>query len=574
MAYESGNFLTNQYSNRGLKFSWEISSQSIEKNSTTIYWKLEGAGSATKWYESGNFLVKIDGDKEYESATRIQLLNGTLVADGYKTITHNTDGSRSFSAYVEAGVYYYAVNCSGSGSWELKPIPRAASITDISTAIDDEINSITFTYKNPAGSAVDAIWFCIGDREWNVITPYEQISKSGNAFIYYLTDERKKLLRKAATNEEYPITYYFKTIIGGTEVWSNVFATLTIKNAKPVLNPTIADVGAVSAVLTGNPTSKLIKGYNSIEYAFNATAQKEASIVSYSLTCGGVKINDGTNKAYNVESGDFVFTVTDSRGLTATKTFNFDVVPYIKPSISQALEMALVGETGAKVTITLKGNYYKGSFGAVNNSLTLKYRKKEDSGSYGSWVTVSATPSFGTNNYSLTFDVTGLSYSKTYTFQCSAADATGDANKAQTAEYVINLIPVFDWGKDDFAFNVPVSIQGNMIADFVVEQGTSGNWKYTKWRSGKVELFGAFQATTTIAEQKGSLYRSGAITASLPFTVYSGRYWLDTTDGNIWATNARNSENIDSVRFTLFSPWLTSASGTYIIDCKVEGNWK
>lgn len=51
--------------------------------------------------------------------------NGTTVASGSFTISHNSDGSKSFSASAEEGIYTFAVNCSGSGSWSLPTIARA-----------------------------------------------------------------------------------------------------------------------------------------------------------------------------------------------------------------------------------------------------------------------------------------------------------------------------------------------------------------------------------------------------------------------------------------------------------------
>jgi len=75
--------------------------------------------------QSGNFKVVIDG------ATVYQPEQGVTIASGTKTITHNADGTRSFSAHIEAGIYTVAVNCTGDGSWSLNTIPRASSFGDV-----------------------------------------------------------------------------------------------------------------------------------------------------------------------------------------------------------------------------------------------------------------------------------------------------------------------------------------------------------------------------------------------------------------------------------------------------------
>ena len=60
-------------------------------------------------------------------------------------------------------------------------------------------------------------------------------------------------------------------------------------------------------------------------------------------------------------------------------------------------------------------------------------------------------------------------------------------------------MPVFDWSKNDFNFNVPVNIEGGLTvngmpvvggSDYVVEQGESGYWFYRKWNSGLCEMWG------------------------------------------------------------------------------------
>lgn len=126
----SGSFNTESYSGRYLKFEWSIKSQSVSDNKTVINWSLTGAGgSTTSYIVSGNFKVVINGSTVYSSSKRIHLYNGTKVASGTATIYHNSDGSKTFSASAQAGIYTVAVNCEGSGSWSLTKIPRGFTST-------------------------------------------------------------------------------------------------------------------------------------------------------------------------------------------------------------------------------------------------------------------------------------------------------------------------------------------------------------------------------------------------------------------------------------------------------------
>lgn len=130
----SGSFTTSAYnSKKWLVFSWSRSNYSITENWTDIYWELRGGGNTTSYHKAGAFKVVIDGEQVYYSATRIELYVDTLVASGTKRIWHNNDGTRSFSASAEGGIYTNAVNCTGSGSWTLDTIPRNSTISNVPT---------------------------------------------------------------------------------------------------------------------------------------------------------------------------------------------------------------------------------------------------------------------------------------------------------------------------------------------------------------------------------------------------------------------------------------------------------
>ena len=159
----SGSFNTNQYSNRGLNFSWSRTGYDIAGNYTDISWSLTGNGSKSGYYMAGAFTVVIDGETVYSSSDRIQLWNGTVVASGTKRIYHNNDGTRSFSASASAGIYTYAVNVSGSGSWSLDTIPRYADITQFDVSAVDE-TTIKFTWG--ANASCDAVQYSVDGGGW------------------------------------------------------------------------------------------------------------------------------------------------------------------------------------------------------------------------------------------------------------------------------------------------------------------------------------------------------------------------------------------------------------------------
>lgn len=109
--------------------------------------------------------------------------------------------------------------------------------------------------------------------------------------------------------------------------------------------------------------------------------------------------------------------------------------------------------TTNKSTITIKGTFFNASFGAENNTVSIKVRWKEGSGAYNDWVAATATTN--SNAVSATYEAT-LDYTKQWTIQASITDKL---TTVLSKEVVIITLPVFDWSKSDFNFNVPITIQ-------------------------------------------------------------------------------------------------------------------
>lgn len=93
----------------------------------------------------------------------------------------------------------------------------------------------------------------------------------------------------------------------------------------------------------------------------------------------------------------------------------------------------------------------------------------------------------------------------------------------------------------------------NHNVDYITAQGSSGNWRYRKWKSGKIEAWGTWSgsiACTTASQPYGG-YRSASITsASIPSGIFT------TTPKYVVAT--KNGSNA----FKLMNFTATSATGT------------
>lgn len=456
-------------------------SQSIANNTTTLSlgmyvttprnWDIGGwtdyNGSYIGTSTSGDNCKTFDGDIPNFSGTRWLVENQNI------TVKHNNDGSKAATIYwkwgVNSGWSGVMNNPSGSFSINLTKIPRAATITSAPN-FNDEANP-TITYENPAGSAVSKLEACISLTGAADDVAYRDISKTGSSYTFNLTDAERKVLRKAVeSGNSQTVRFYVATTIGDTVYRESVSKTLTIVNGTPTLNPTIKDVGSVSAKLTGDANNIVIKGYNSMEVSTGAAARKEATIASQSVTCGSKSIKSASGSLGRVESGTFVFSVTDSRGNTTSRTINKTLIDYVKLTCNLAANKPTAD---GNMSFTISGNYFNGSFGATNNTLTVQYRYKQNDGSYSAWTTLTHTIS--SNKYTATGSLTGLDYQSYYTFQARALDKIYNADTEPailSEEKRVKTTPVFDWGENDFAFHVPVVLDNSKQLYFKNTEGT------------------------------------------------------------------------------------------------------
>lgn len=294
---------------------------------------------------------------------------------------------------------------------------------------------------------------------------YRNISTNSGTYTFTLTEAEREILREHAQGSPNVPIHYLIKVIRGVNNQSVTFVSsteriFTVVGANPSLNPTVKDIRSETLALTGNENT-FVRYESMAEYAINATANKHATIVSQSVTCGSKTISNLPNGVIDaVESAAFIFQAYDSRGLQTQTVVQKTLVEYVKPTCYQKLEIQISGETGAQISLTVNGNYYDGSFGAVNNTLQLQVRYTDDSGVMGAWTNISGTPTYTNNKYELTTTFSGFNYGKSYIFQCKAIDKL---NTVESSQYTIRLLPVFDWSENDFNFNVPVNIEANEL---------------------------------------------------------------------------------------------------------------
>ena len=517
---------------------------------------------------------------ELESTNGHQTLHRQTV-----NVYHDQDGTKKVSASAKfiTGIREGTI-VADPVSKTLTRIPRAATITSAHDFNDEENPKIT--YSNPAGTAVTTLQAAIySDDGSTVYADYRNIDKSGTEYPFSLTTEERTTLRNAARyTNSLPVKFYLKTVLSGTPYTSIVPKTLNIVNADPIVGPIIS-VDLDTQRLTGDEF-KLIKYVSNASVMFAATAYKGANITSKLATCGGKSLTeDGTFIA--VEDGKFVFTVKDSRGNSDTETINLPIVDYVK--LTSSLHDTEFSTDGV-IRFTLKGNYFNGSFGATDNTLTVQYRCKTYSGVYTPWAVISGPNSgitYNGNTYTYDVSISGLDYKETYIIQARVVDKIATV---YTEEKAMSCVPVFDWSDADFNFNVPVTIKGASVPS-IIDQGTSGIWTYVKWSDGTSECWGkqdvsvTFQGTSSLPNW-GGLYTTGAIidsnvsfpsnlfvetpviTASLLVRSVGGI--LMAPGGSSGSMASKNSTGVYEIARGTY----ISGSQAYTINYVVKGSWK
>ena len=553
----------------------------IATNTSTIKWTLTTTGGSSNYYSTGATTVKINNEQVYYKK-RVEWSDKIFPAakgsvSGSLTVAHNDDGTLTIPVSLSTAIQVAAIT-TVSGNWTLDSIPRGG---EIKTAPDfnDEENP-TITYVNQTGANVDSLQACITFDGSNDDIAYRDISKTGTSYTFNLTDAERKVLRQGVTSgTSRKVRFYIKSVIDGNTFYSRSGEkTFTLLNATPTMSPVVVDTGSRSIALTGNPNT-IIKGYNIVSVAINATGRKEGVVKYYAIINGDTYLDTSTATIGYTENNVFTLKATDNRGNNVTQTITLPMINYINLTCNLSADIELTGGENAKITLNMDGNYWGGSFGAVNNSLTVKYRYKVKGGSYGEWISAEGA-NIQNSKYTCTAVIENLDYQKTYIVQAAAFDEVKHTG-VMSAEITKKAIPVFDWSAEDFNFNVPVSI-GGVVIDYIVEQGTKSGWTYRKWNSGKAECWKILEFKTTINTAFGALYCGNATARQdYPFTfaakpVEQVTLQCGNTQGILYTEAGGHGVNgvSSTARYNVFRPSAVTSSETFYLSFYVIGNWK
>lgn len=411
----SRSITTNESQGRSVTLSWSQASQSIEKNTTTINWTLKGSGSGGGWVMSGGFKAVINGVTVYSTSTdaRIQLYNGTTVASGSTTITHNADGTKSFSLSCEAGVYTYAVSVTASGTHTLNTIPRASSVSATNVAMG---SASTITISRASSSFTHTLSYAFGSATGTIVSKTTSTSVSWTPALTLANQIPKAVSGKG--------TITCDTYSGSTKVGTK---TCSITLSVPAsVKPTISSLG-VARVDGDVPSTWAIYVQSKSKATLTikgAAGSYGSTISSYSISGGGFSSTASSfTTGFLTTSGTVTFTakVTDSRGrVSDAKTVSISVVTYSAPSFTGVLSQRA---TSARA-VDDDGTYIRGlisySYASCSSKNTVTRETYYKKSSASTWTNASKSFTSGT---AFTYGGGAISTESSYDVKYTITDA-------------------------------------------------------------------------------------------------------------------------------------------------------
>lgn len=312
------------YDSRYISLSWSAE-QNKETNQSKISWTLKGAGgSSNTWYMSGNFKVTINGNQEYFNSNRIQLYDGTVVATGTKTISHDAQGKAKLNISIEAGIYTVAVNCTGSESWDLNDIPRATqpSLNKTSANIGEKV---TITLDRATSSMTHNIAIYYGNKSLTIATGVQ------TSYTWTIPSSVASWIPND-TSMDVKITAF--TFQNGTQIGSK---STNIKIGIPSSAvPSISNVTISEANSDISNFGMFIQNMSKLRVQTSASGIYGSSISSVTSTIENVSYSGAdftTNTIVNSGTLDIKVTVTDGRGRQTSTTKSITIQEYQQPQL-------------------------------------------------------------------------------------------------------------------------------------------------------------------------------------------------------------------------------------------------
>lgn len=372
----SGSVNTSSYEGRYYQLSW-TATQNVANNTSTISWTLKALGGISSWYAERTLKVVIAGSTVYSKTDRVERYTGTIKT-GTKTITHNSDGSKSFSVSVQAAVYGTEVNCTGSKTFTLDTIARKSSLSASNGTLGTALN---LTVSKQADSLTHTITYKCGSATGTVCT------KSSSKSVAWDTSNGNTLdlAKQNTTGTTVSVTFTITTYNGNTPIGSN---TKTVTMSIPASVTPSCSISVTDTMGYMSVYGKAIKGLSKLKIVIKPTIAYDSAITAYKIAANGVTYPTQTATTDVLkQSGDVSIgaRVTDKRGRQGNTTTIVSVYDYAAPLISQLSVKrcnsdGTENDQGGYVQVTFSGSVTP--LDSKNTATYILWYKKSDESTY------------------------------------------------------------------------------------------------------------------------------------------------------------------------------------------------
>ena len=530
---------------------------SANTSKVRILWQSTQSGDSWNGYtRTAKYYISINGEaeREYTVSYTLPKTSTTTILDTTLTVSHKGDGSGSVRVRTWMDTSISAGVVEKTQSLTLSTIPRASTITSASnTTLGTPCTvkwtplSASFRYK---------LNFSIGDYSYTTgaIHPNTTASYPYTGYTPTIADIAPKITGYPPTGTMTVTLYTYSDSNATVQIGSASSTTITVtvpENAstKPSVTMTLSPDTPYTKF-----ASLYLQGRSKVKATFSGSGKHGANVTSYTMQVDGKSYASPYTSDTLKKSGSIsvVGTAKDSRGFSGISSQSINVIaydpPYIAPSeghksviCERCTSTGVASETGTYLRIKGTRNYTKINTGGIVNTCSVRCRYKPENGSWshssGSGVAVLLWTDTSTDEFDVILPNIVSDITLSYTVELNIIDDT-----YVPAAMVFNIpservdFELREEGKGaafgkhsvtedllDCAWNAmfhkSVSIQGESVADFVVEQGKVGNWYVRKWYSGYADCWYKRNAdVNTDAKWGEALYYGTVVPTNYPFT--------------------------------------------------------
>lgn len=583
-------------------------SQNIGNNTSKvrILWTSTQSGESWNGYtKTAYYYVSINGGAEQAYAVTYTLPQKSTVTlvDTTITVTHKNDGTGvvSVRTWMDTGISAGVVE--RSQSIALATIPRV-SVPTLSASSVDVGKDITIYTHRQSNSFTHHLYYSVNGGAEVGITP--GVEDSFTWTVPY------NLLSSIPNAKEMTLTFRLYTFNGDKNIGNN---TISLK----AYVPTNADTAPKITLKELKPISTLpspfdtlfIQGKSRVKADFTKEGLYGSRITSCSVSVEGESYDstDDYTSKYLSGYGSIAVTITatDSRGITDSVTEHIDVIAYSKPKImavdgeadiicTRCDSEGNIADSGTYLKVKARRSYSRVISGEQKNFCAIAVRYRPSEGTFSEWKTILAKEDLSTNVIDSAPLLGGaLAVDTSYNVQVCVMDDIGEMGYAT---FHIPTDKIFSHeGNNFFAlgkysekegfecawaaeFYDAVTIRGNEIVDFPIEEGSDGIWSYRKWHSGIAECWGLYPITgAKVTTALGSLYETAVnyqqyFPKGLFIDTPATHYFAQTSNGGGCLALETVGETTKDYTCSLFPIRATPQTVDLTIAIRAIGRWK